>query len=472
MRMTLKSFLTGAAVAVAATASLAIADAGLLSVAHAQDGQYKSIQELINAVKKGRVTDNKENQERERRFAAEKATQQSNLAQTIAAVNAETARSERLEAEYQQNELLITQLTGQLNERLGAFGELFGNVRSVAADHKSQLASSMVSAEYPGRQAELSKIASSRNLPSVAELKKLWASLLFEAAEQGKVARFTAKVTNKAGNAEDREVVRIGPFTAVSNDGFLTYKLASSDNADLNADGSLSDLPRQPGRDYVSAARAVFKNQSGITSGSVDPSSGGLLTAFVEVPTFSERIQSGGSVGYAILVLLVFGIGLALMRIFTLFGVNGAVKAQARRPDNPKKGNPLGRVLMAYESNRNADVETLELKLDEAIVKELPKLEFGLGTLKLLAAIAPLMGLLGTVIGMIQTFQTIQLFGTGDPKLMAGGISLALVTTVQGLVSAIPLLLLHSIAHGLSKSVTQTLEEQAAGLVASQAEGR
>src|SRR5690606_32535433 len=114
-------------------------------------------------------------------------------------------------------------------------------------------------------------------------------------------------------------------------------------------------------------------------------------------------------------------------------------------------GNPLGRVLSAYEEQPGLDVEALELKLEGAVLKEVSVLDRGLGTIKVLAAVSPLIGLLGTVVGMIVTFQAITLWGTGEPKIMAGGISQALVTTVQGLVAAIPLLLLHSLAHGRAR---------------------
>ena len=83
---------------------------------------------------------------------------------------------------------------------------------------------------------------------------------------------------------------------------------------------------------------------------------------------------------------------------------------------------------------------------------------------------ATLLGLLGTVTGMIATFQSITLFGTGDPKLMAGGISQALITTVLGLIAAIPLLLLHNFVATRSKDLVQILEERSAGMVASRAE--
>ena len=166
--------------------------------------------------------------------------------------------------------------------------------------------------------------------------------------------------------------------------------------------------------------------------------------------------------------MAVFGILLAVYRWAMLILVERKVAAQ-RQTSTPSSDNPLGRVMIAYNEAKGADLETLQMRLDDAVLKELPKLESGLNVVKVLAAVAPLMGLLGTVIGMIVTFQAITLFGTGDPKLMAGGISQALVTTVQGLIAAIPLLLLHAFASGASRRVSQILEEQSVSLVAESA---
>jgi biopolymer transport protein ExbB len=116
------------------------------------------------------------------------------------------------------------------------------------------------------------------------------------------------------------------------------------------------------------------------------------------------------------------------------------------------------------------DTETLELKLSEGILKETPKLESGLNLLKIIAAIAPLMGLLGTVTGMIVTFQAITIFGAGDPKAMAGGISGALVTTVLGLLVAIPTVLLHTIVNGRAQRIIHVLNEQTTGIIAEHTE--
>ena len=145
-----------------------------------------------------------------------------------------------------------------------------------------------------------------------------------------------------------------------------------------------------------------------------------------------------------------------------------AVKAQSSAK-KPNANNPLGRVMKVGNDNLDKDIETLELKLAEAIMSERPAIERGINVVKIISVVAPLAGLLGTVTGMIVTFQQITLFGTGDPKIMAGGISQALVTTVLGLVVAIPTTLAHSFLQSSARSVVDVLEEQATGIVAEKA---
>jgi len=197
----------------------------------------------------------------------------------------------------------------------------------------------------------------------------------------------------------------------------------------------------------------------------VDPSRGAILGLLSQAPSLVERIQQGGLVGYVIIVLGALGVLIAIERLVSLARAGGGIKAQLKA-SKADAGNALGRILAVYESNRSVDFETLELKLDEAILREAPALERRQGWIKVLAAVAPLLGLLGTVVGMINTFQAITLFGTGDPKLMAGGISTALVTTVLGLIVAIPLVLLHSLVASRSKMLVEILEEQSAGIIA------
>jgi biopolymer transport protein ExbB len=201
----------------------------------------------------------------------------------------------------------------------------------------------------------------------------------------------------------------------------------------------------------------------------VDPSKGNLFGILGDLPEFSDRLKQGGPVGAGIMFLLAVGLLLGLYKIFTLFTMGGAMRKTAKTRQ-AGDGNPLARVFEAYEQNKQNDIETLELKLDEQILRESPRIERFNDIIKVLAAVAPLLGLLGTVIGMIITFTSITIYGAGDPKLMAGGISVALMTTVFGLVAAIPLLLVHAVVSAMARGNQQMLDEQAAGLVAEKAE--
>ena len=196
-----------------------------------------------------------------------------------------------------------------------------------------------------------------------------------------------------------------------------------------------------------------------------------MLSAFINTPTLVERWHQGRQVGYVITAVGVVGILIALIRFVVLQLVGMKVSSQLKST-TVNSDNPLGRVLAVHEENPNMDTETLELKLNEAVLKEIPKLESSLTLIKIIAAVAPLLGLLGTVTGMIITFQSITIFGAGDPKTMAGGISSALVTTVLGLIVAIPTLLAHTIVNGRAKGIIHVLEEQAAGIIARNAEGK
>jgi biopolymer transport protein ExbB len=433
--------------------------------AQAQESDITSLNELLQAVRRGRVSDSDLWQRREAEFLQDRNRQQSLLSQAQRDLAAEERRADQLEATFTENEQRLTVLTDQLNERLGDFGELFGVVRQVAGDTRAQVDQSMISAQYPDRGRVMNRLTNSRQLPTVSDIEDMWFILQQEMTEQGTIARFEANVVHPDGRSSSEDVIRIGPFTAVTanNGDFLRYEAET---------GTLNVLQRQPASQFQGAADSLRGARPGtITSAAIDPSQGAILGLLVDTPDLFERIEQGKLVGYIIIGLGAVGVLLALQRMLALFGVSGAVRSQMRKPDQPKKGNPLGRVLMAYQENQDADVETLGLKLDDAILKELPRLEWGLNTVRVLAAVAPLLGLLGTVTGMIIVFQQITLFGTGDPKLMAGGISQALVTTVLGLCAAIPLLLLHALASGQSRGVVQILEEQAAGIVARHAEG-
>ncbi|MEE8528253.1 MAG: MotA/TolQ/ExbB proton channel family protein [Gammaproteobacteria bacterium] len=402
-----------------------------------------------------------ENQQRLNEFMRERNRQQALLNNALAELAREDARSNRLKNQFDTNERQLEELSETLRIRVGDMGELFGVVRQVAGDSKGVVDDSLISAQFPDRGDVASRLAQIRGLPSISDLNDLRQLLLEEMVESGRVSRFRTDVAGADGRPFSTEVVRVGSFNAIVDDEFLKYTQKTR---------SLSILPRQPEGRYRSMAEDLFDAGPGDVVGmAIDPSRGALLNAIIDAPTAWERIQQGREVGFIIIFLGILGILISVERMMTLSGsgrkIHSQLKSATADPDNA-----LGRILSVYHDNKDIDTETLELKLDEAILKETPKLEKRQGFIKILAAVAPLLGLLGTVTGMIETFQQITLFGTGDPKLMAGGISQALVTTMLGLFVAIPLVLLHSFVASKSKTLIEILEEQSAGLIAAHSE--
>lgn len=307
----------------------------------------------------------------------------------------------------------------------------------------------------------MGELAETKKLPGIDELNKLWYEMQREMTESGKIVQFKASVVKPDGNKAETTVTRVGAFNLTADGNYLNYQASTN---------QIIELPRQPQGKYLSMIDDLESAKEGFENFGLDPSRGTILGMLVQAPSLGERVQQGGLVGYVILALLCLGLVMVAERLVVLNKEGKKIKAQL---DNPVAGddNPVAQLVKAFEENKGKDLETLELKLDETILKTAPVLERGIPTIKILSAVAPLLGLLGTVTGMIATFQSITLFGTGDPKLMAGGISTALITTVLGLVCAIPLLLLHNLVASKSKGLLQILEEQAAGLLSKRVDG-
>jgi biopolymer transport protein ExbB len=416
---------------------------------------------LLKQVKNDRISEAKIDKKREAEFTSARADKQALLNKAKKDLADQQARNKRLTKEYADNEITLAQKAVELDNAQGTLGEMFGVSRAAAANAYGSIVTSLVSAEYPGRGATLDKIANSKAIPELEQLEELWFALQTEMTQSGEISKFTTEVTNLDGSKSTQSVTRVGTFNLVSEDGYLNY------NDEV---GQVQPLAKQPAGYIAGAAASFFGETSGYFPLYVGPSRGAILTLETRKKTLMEFYHEGKEVGYAITVLLFFGVLIALERMIVLGSMSSKIKAQEKNLDQPNDNNPLGRLLKVYFENKSVDAETLELKLDEAILRETPKVDRGINLIKMFAAIAPLMGLLGTVIGMIMTFQTITLFGTGDPKIMAGNISLALVTTALGLICALPLILIHSIVAGKSKSVLQKLDEQSAGLIAAIAE--
>ena len=420
-----------------------------------------SLDQLLQQVRQSRSELSAENQAREQRFLQNRNEQQALLRQAQEQLAAEERRSDQLTSQFNANELQLAELNETLRLQLGNFGELFGVVRQVSGDTVGLIRTSLVTAQDPGREELAERLAQVRGVPSMEDLNALRALLTEEMVRGSKVARFDAMVTKPDGTSAQETVVRIGVFNLISANGFLNY---------LPDTQTILELARQPQPRFVRMAADLYNASPNTTvAAAVDPGRGSLLALLIQEPSLGERIDQGGLVGYVIIALGIVGLLIALARWLYLGAVGTRIRAQLKQ-EEPKENNPLGRILKVQHDNREADTETLELKLDEAILREVPKLETWQGAIKVIAAVAPLLGLLGTVTGMIATFQAITLFGTGDPKLMAGGISQALVTTVLGLTVAIPLVLLHSVVASRSKALIEVLEGQSAGIVARQSE--
>lgn len=434
-----------------------------MGVVHAQE-DAATMDELLQQIERGQARDSQEAREREARFAEERNEQQNLLNQARAERTRQENTSARLERLFNDNQEKIVSARIELDERLGALKELFGVLQTVSGDAQGRFNTSLTNIQYPDREDFLvelgGKMAGASSLASIEEIERLWYELQREITESGRIVKFPLSVTMADGEVATTDVVRVGTFNIVFEDGYLQY----------GSTGAVSELQRQPeqGR-YTNSTADMLNATAGPVTFGLDGTRGGILALLVESPTIQDRINQGGIVGYCIIGLGIIGLLIALLRWISLSGASRKVNAQLKS-DTASTDNPLGRVLAAYEANQDADTETIELKLSEAALKEMPDLTKGLLFIKVISVVAPLMGLLGTVTGMIKTFQVITLYGAGDPKMMAGGISQALMTTVLGLVVAIPMVLIHTLVSGQSRKIVNVLQSQSAGMVATHSE--
>jgi len=423
-----------------------------------------NLDELLEQVAQGRVNDAQEAEERLQAFRNDRANQQRLLNEMRQEKARQEQRSAELEARFDQNDQRLVTLEAELNEALGDLKELFGVLQQAAGDGIGQMSGSITQAQYPDRLEWMTEFAAkmgqTNRMASLEEIERLWFELQREMIATGKVASFPTTVVASDGEEVQRDVVRVGAFNLVSDGKYLEF---------VPETGNVVELQRQPQARYINRIPRLESAESGLQPIGIDPTRGQLLGLLVESPSLGERIAQGKEVGYVIIALGIIGILIAVWRLAVLAGVGAKVNKQIKNPSQPGD-NPLGRVLKVYHDNKEDDVEALELRLGEAILRETPKLNAWLPALKIISVVAPLLGLLGTVTGMIVTFQAITLFGAGDPKLMAGGISQALVTTVLGLVVAIPTVFLHTLVSSRARRVTQILQEESAGILAEQAE--
>ena len=414
---------------------------------------------LVESVKNTASIRAKEDKERLTKFLSDKNRQQYLLNQMKVNLKNEEDRSVRLTNQYEANDSELSELEEQLTLKLGSFGELFGIVRQTAGESKGQFMLSLTNIEFPERVEFLGDLAErkSLDLPTTAELERLWYEILNELNQSGKVKSYNTDILSKSGELVNSNVLRIGVFNSVSNGNYLN--LVSEQNL-------LEFLAKQPDGSIKRSAKRLQNKDVSYREVYIDPTRGSLLSKLIDRAGWLQRINQGGFVGYVILIILALGLTMGVLQFQFLYRESKTIDAELET-GNFSNDSILGKLNRVFKSHTGDNPEELEAQLEDILAKASPPLDKNLSVIKLLAAVAPLLGLLGTVIGMIETFQAITLFGTGDPKLMAGGISQALVTTMLGLIAAVPLLFVHNLLDSRSRAISQIYEEQAIGFVAS-----
>ena len=430
--------------------------------------QATSLGNLLDLVEQDRVAESEEYSQRVQEFEQNANRQQEILDITNDRITEQEDLQNQLSDQFEANEIIIADKREILRERRGDLNELFGTLQGVAGDFLSNFQNSLISAQFAGRAEQLEEIieraGSTIEQLNISEMERFWFFMHQELTESGRVVTYNGEVSLPNGDTANRSITRIGSFNAVSDGQYLRY------TGDI---GHLQVLPRQPDSGYLNAAVDLQGASSGFTRVGIDPTGGvggQVLANLINFPTVEEQVRNNsGIIGFIIIGVGIVGISIAFLRLLILSLVSIKVRAQLKK-DKPGKNNPLGRVLLVAESNPSADTETLELKLGEAILQETPRLERMLTIIKMIATIAPLGGLLGTVTGMIQVFQQITVYGAGDPTIMAGGISQALMTTVLGITVAIPTIFMHTVVKSRADNIIHILEEQATGMIAEKAE--
>lgn len=446
---------TAAAIFLAATTQVFAQEAG-------------SLAGLLDLVENDRVAESDDYRERVQQFEQNANRQQEILDETNQRIVTEEQTQTDLSNQFEANEIILRDKRDILRDRRGDLNELFGTLQGVAGDFLSNFQDSLISAQYPGRseyiETFIDTAGSTTDQLQIDEIERFWFYMQQEIVESARVAKYNGDITLPSGDTVNRSVTRIGMFNAVSEGDYLSY------SGDI---GHLQVLPKQPDANLLGWASDLENSSSGFTKVGIDPTGGvggQVMANLVNFPSVEEQVRNNsGTIGFIIIGVGVVGILIGFLRLLILSLVSIKVRSQLKK-DKPTKNNPLGRVLLVAEANPSADTETLELKLGEAILQETPSLESMLTLIKMIATIAPLGGLLGTVTGMITVFQQITVYGAGDPTIMAGGISSALMTTVLGIVVAIPTIFMHTVVKSRADNIIHILEEQATGMIAQKAE--
>ncbi len=375
-------------------------------------------------------------------------------------------KSEELDKREKEVSEALTQTDSMINE-------LVGVIRVNAKDVDGLISQNLQTALEKDSTEFIQTIAQSQRFPGMDDVRALTQGLRAQIESTGEVSLSKGQIVDRAGHQVEADVLLIGPFTAAYRTadevGFCNYSVTGR---------KLYALSRLPDSRMQSRLEEYMDGEG--DSVPMDISRGGALRQLTHELKLWDQVPKGGPIVWPILAILAIGLLIVAERVFFLLRkkLNAdklmrtieADIAENKWPECTKecekhRGSPVAKVLKAGLECCRMPREELENALQEAILHEIPPMERFLSTLGMLAAIAPLMGLLGTVTGMIDTFHVITLHGTGDPRLMSGGISEALVTTMLGLTVAIPLMLCQTLLSRAVDNRIGEMEEKAVALV-------
>ncbi len=351
--------------------------------------------------------------------------------------------------------------------------ELSGFIRSNAKDLESMLIQSLQSALDPDRHGFLSPLINQEKFPSMEDIRRMVSLLFNEIQASGEVKLTKGIIVDRQGKEREATLLIIGNFTGMytleDETGFLIY---SDESRRFFA------LSRQP---EVWMTRNIKDYMDKKTADVVmDISKGGALRQLTHQLSLWDQIPKGGPIVWPIVGILGLALIILMERLFFLLrkrmNADTFMLKVQRLVDNnqwddcralleSKRKKLIPKVLLTALEFKDRERVDMENALQEAILNEIPRIERFLSTLGMLAAIAPLLGLLGTVTGMINTFHVITYYGTGDPRMMSGGISEALVTTMLGLSVAIPIMFFHTLLNRRVEMEIGKMEEKAVSFV-------
>jgi len=398
--------------------------------------RVEKIQDLINRVEQNRAELSSMDNQRLNEFIKKVADRKFLLSKAKKQLSDEEARNKRLEDLFEANEIKLSELETELNIKLGVLGELFGVARQMAGELQADSEEAYNFTEHPNRKDSLNEIGKIK-VHNLKNLEDLWILHLNEISSSGEIKEITANVINSDGDIEENTLVRYGPFNMVKNRSFVKTDVANN---------AFTVLQKQPDRSLRRKFKSHYRSDDYAVA-PIDPTRGFLLSLYLDKPSTFERIAQGKLIGFIIVLIGFSGLVFAAYRYYSLYRYSKTISSK----DEADIFNKIQTI-----SDKSKDIESFERECDEVLLTVNGNLSWGVNWIKFLAAVAPLLGLLGTVIGMIETFQAITVFGTGDPKQMAGGISQALVTTMLGLIFAAPLLAMYTL---LSEKVSEILQE-------------